>query len=237
MNARFKPDDIRLVIFDWDGTLMDSERQIVKTMQAAIADLALEPRDDEACKDIIGLGLKEAIARLYPGSDDRLLTRLVERYRYHWLNDTKGSELFPGAVPTLNALRQAGLKLAVATGKGRVGLEKVMNQTGLHGYFDISRCSDETRSKPHPQMLHEILDKTGIENRHALMVGDTEYDLQMAHHAGVGPVAVSYGVHDLRRLLQCNPLACLDRIEDLSDWLLHNEAGDDNPVPGLLRRL
>ncbi len=199
---------------------MDSEQQIVRTMQASIADLGLEARNAEQCKDIIGLGLKEAIQRLYPGSDDQLLQRLVERYRRHWLSDEKGSDMFPGAEQTLLELKDNGYRLAVATGKGRVGLDKVLDKTGLAHLFDASRCSDETASKPHPQMLNELLEELDVSAGQALMVGDTEYDLQMANHAGIGPVAVSYGVHEVARLLACKPLTCLDRITELPGWLL-----------------
>lgn len=218
------PDSIVLVIFDWDGTLMDSERQIVQAMQASIRDLELEARTDEACKDIIGLGLKEAIQRLYPGSGEPLLHEIVERYRFHWLRSEAGSVLFPRAEETLNQLKAAGYKLAVATGKGRVGLDKALNETGLTDVFDATRCSDETCSKPHPQMLLEILEDLNTEPPQAIMVGDTEYDIQMAHNAGVTPIAVTYGVHEISRLLEFNPQVCLDEIAQLRDILLDKRA-------------
>ncbi|MFQ5644926.1 MAG: HAD-IA family hydrolase, partial [Thiogranum sp.] len=127
--------------------------------------------------------------------------------------------LFPGASETLHLLKESGLLLAVATGKGRAGLDKVLSGTGLQEIFSATRCSDETQSKPHPQMLMEILDELGTEPRQALMIGDTEYDLLMALNAGVSPVAVSYGVHERERLMQHQPLACLDNISELVDWL------------------
>jgi phosphoglycolate phosphatase len=221
MNNSNLKEAIHLVIFDWDGTLMDSEQQIVQAMQASICDLGLEARTDDACKDIIGLGLKEAIQRIYPDSGEPLIQAIVERYRYHWLKDEKGSDLFPGTDATLQKLKESGYQLAVATGKGRAGLETVLDKTGLNPVFDATRCSDETRSKPHPMMLQEILQELDILPQHAIMVGDTEYDLQMAHNAGVGAVAVSYGVHETQRLLSFNPLICLDRIEHLPDWLVN----------------
>ena len=213
------PKTVRLMVFDWDGTLMDSETQIVHAMFGAIADLALETRSADQCRNIIGLGLREAIDMLYPGQDEPFATRFVERYRHHWFGNAHTSELFPGARETLEVLREAGFKLAVATGKGRVGLDKVLHHTGLEGLFAATRCSDETRSKPHPQMLEEILRELQIEPAQALMIGDTEYDMHMARQAGVYPVAVSYGVHDRQRLLQHEPLVCLDNISELIDWL------------------
>jgi len=213
------PDSIRLIIFDWDGTLMDSETQIVHAMNGAIDDMGLEKRTTEQCRNIIGLGLKEAIDVLYPGRDEVFQEQFVECYRHHWFSIAHTSELFPGASETLRLLKESGILLAVATGKGRAGLDKVLVNTGLEDMFSATRCSDETQSKPHPQMVSEILDELDIEPHQALMVGDTEYDLLMAINAGVNPVAVSYGVHERERLMQHQPLVCLDNISELVDWL------------------
>jgi len=218
-----EPEAIRLIIFDWDGTLMDSETQIVNSLFGAINDMQLEKRSAEQCRNIIGLGLREAIDALYPGRDDAFLQQFVEHYRHHWFDISHCSELFPGARETLQLLKEAGFLLAVATGKGRVGLERVLRHTGMEGLFDATRCSDETRSKPHPQMLQEILQELGVEAHQALMVGDTEYDLQMARQAGLYPVAVSYGVHARQRLMQQQPLTCLDNISELVDWLAEQD--------------
>lgn len=213
------PEAVRLIIFDWDGTLMDSETQIVHALNEAIDDLDLEKRSLEQCRNIIGLGLKEAIDTLYPGEDEAFLQEFVGRYRHHWFSIADTSELFPGARETLQLLKESGFKLAVATGKGRVGLDKVLHNTELTDLFAATRCSDETKSKPHPQMLLEILEELDMEPRHSLMVGDTEYDMQMAIGARVGSVAVSYGVHGRERLLQHGPLVCIDNISELVDWL------------------
>jgi len=213
------PEKIRLIIFDWDGTLMDSETQIVHAMSAAIDELGLQKRSIDQCRNIIGLGLKEAIDALYPGRDEAFRQQFVECYRHHWFSNTQSSELFPGARETLHLLKESGFVLAVATGKGRAGLEKVLLATELEAVFSATRCSDEARSKPHPQMLLEILQELDIEPHQALMVGDTEYDLSMAMGAGVAPIAVSYGVHERERLLEYQPLACLDNISELVDWL------------------
>ena len=213
------PQAVRLIIFDWDGTLMDSETQIVHSMFGAIADLQLEARSAEQCRNIIGLGLQEAIDALYPGRDADFVARFVDRYRHHWFAISHHSELFPGARETLLLLKEAGFLLAIATGKGRLGLDKVLGHTGLDDVFSATRCADEARSKPHPQMLEEILQQLGVAAQQSLMVGDTEYDMHMARQAGVHPVAVSYGVHDRQRLLQHQPLVCLDTITELVDWL------------------
>lgn len=217
--------DFKLLVFDWDGTLMDSEAQIVACMQAAIDDLGLAPRTPEQIKNIIGLGLREAVATLYPEEPGSLVERMADRYREHWLARTHEASLFPGVEETLGLLHEEGYLLAVATGKGRKGLDKVLRKTGLAPLFHATRCSDETSSKPHPRMLEEILAETGVASRQTLMIGDTEWDMQMARNAGVHPLAVSYGVHDWERLKKYDPLACLDQIAELSDWLAEMRAG------------
>jgi len=230
------PAAIRLIVFDWDGTLMDSETQIVHSMFGAIRDMQLESRTADECRNIIGLGLKEAIDSLYPGRDEQFSRQFVDSYRHHWFIQANDSELFPGARETLLLLREAGFELAIATGKGRTGLEKVLKHTELESMFSVTRCSDETRSKPHPQMLEEILQETGIEAANTLMVGDTEYDMNMAIQAGVHPVAVSYGVHERGRLMAHQPLACLDTISELVDWLAEQQLLDPEFIiqPSLL---
>ncbi len=209
-----------LLVFDWDGTLMDSEASIVICMQGAIRDLGCEPRDEASIKNIIGLGLREAIDTLYPGTDDLFLKAMVDRYRYHFLGGSEyTSELFPGAAETIRELSEAGYLLAVATGKGRRGLDMVLEKTGLGQYFHATRCADETFSKPHPQMLEEVMDELGAMPGETLMIGDTEYDMQMANNARTHALAVSYGVHEKERLLQHGPLHCLDAIGELGQWL------------------
>lgn len=215
MKNRFK-----LLVFDWDGTLMDSEARIVACVQAAARDLGLEVPSARSCRNIIGLGLNEAVTTLFPGSDDVQVGRVVDRYRYHFLVANKTpSVLFSGAADVLNKLVDDGFLLAVATGKGRRGLDLVLKSTGLGPLFHTTRCADETFSKPHPQMLLQILEELGIEAGEALMIGDTEYDLQMAKNARVKSLAVSYGVHSRERLMQFEPLGCLDAIHQLTDWL------------------
>lgn len=211
--------EIKLLVFDWDGTLMDSEVQIVTCMQAAIADLSLQPRSADQVKNIIGLGLHEAVSALYPESDDSLVVAMADRYRDHWLAGYQQSALFPGVEETLQFLKAEGFQLAVATGKGRRGLDKVLTETGLTELFAATRCSDETRSKPHPMMLEQLMTELRIAPEQTLMIGDTEYDMEMARNARAHPVAVSYGVHEWQRLQQHSPLTCLDQITELSDWL------------------
>jgi phosphoglycolate phosphatase len=210
----------KLIVFDWDGTLMDSEARIVACIHAAFADLGVAAPSAAEARDIIGLGLDEAMAVLWSGSTPQERQALVERYRYHFLvANATPSELFPGVVETLDWLRGRGYMLAVATGKSRRGLDLVLGTTGLGGYFQVTRCADETFSKPHPQMLLEIMDELGACGEETLMVGDTEYDMQMASNAGAYALAVCYGVHAPERLLAQGPLGCLADLVDMPAWL------------------
>ncbi len=209
---------IQFIVFDWDGTLMDSETQIVSCLHGAIHDLGLQPMSDDTVKNVIGLGLREAIDMLVPGRDDAFRQAFVEAYRKYWFSH-EGSSLFAGAREVLDTLREQNFLLGVATGKARHGLERVLEQTGLVGYFDATRCADETLSKPHPQMLLDLMGELGVAGRHMLMVGDTEYDMEMATNAGVGKVAVRSGVHSEERLQRHAPLACLDSVTEMPDWM------------------
>ena len=211
---------IKLVIFDWDGTLMDSVHLIVRCMHGAISDMGLAPRSDNEVSNVIGLGLLEACSMLYPGSDAAFAHTLADHYRSHFLQVKQVREdLFPGVMELLDQLRRGGVKIAVATGKSRRGLDHTLNEIGLNDTFDITRCADETRSKPHPQMLFEILEALQIDAENAVMIGDTEYDLEMAQQANMASIGVCYGVHEAERLQQFAPLACIDSILKIREIL------------------
>ena len=209
---------IKFIVFDWDGTLMDSEAQIVACLHAAIADLELEPMDDNTVKNVIGLGLREAIDTLVPGRDDDFHQAFVAAYRTHWFQ-SENSVLFDGAREVLDTLRQNEFLLGVATGKARRGLDRVLSDTGLTSCFHATRCADEATSKPHPQMLLDLMAALDVLPEETIMVGDTEYDMEMATNAGVAKVAVRSGVHSGERLNRHAPLICLDRIADMPDWM------------------
>lgn len=212
----------KLIVFDWDGTLMDSAAHIVTCLQTALTDLKLPVKTDDEIKNIIGLGLREALSVLLPEANDNEITSLTDRYRDHFFNQEKEPcELFLGARELIEELDAQDYYLAVATGKGRHGLDKVLNESGLGKHFPITRCADESHSKPHPQMLLDIIDWYGVEASETLMIGDTDYDLQMANNAATHSVGVTYGVHEKQRLLDCKPLACVDNINDLHHWLLN----------------
>ena len=214
--------EAKLIVFDWDGTLMDSVAHIVSSLQTAISDLDLEKKTNDELKNIIGLGLREAFFALYPEADDKELNALTLRYREHFFDkQADTSELFIGARDLVQELQDKDYFLAVSTGKGRNGLDKVLKETGMGEYFPITRCADESHSKPHPQMLLDIIEYYGVEANEAIMVGDTEYDLLMANNAKANAVGVTYGVHEKQRLIDCKPLTCLDNISELHNWLLN----------------
>lgn len=209
--------DIELIIFDWDGTLIDSQANIVQCFQYVIEELGLPERGHDDISNIIGLGMREALKELFPENDNDDYDQMVDRYRYHFFA-SEPSQPFHGVEEVLATLAKSGYLLAVATGKGRRGLEKALNHTGYGQYFHATRCADETRSKPHPQMLEEILDVTGVDASRAVMIGDTEYDLEMAKNAGIRSVGVSYGVHESERLHKHGPIAVIDEITGLLNW-------------------
>ena len=212
-----------LIVFDWDGTLMDSAARIVASLQAAGADIGLPAKTELECRNVIGLGMREAIQSLYAFIEPSLVPRFTERYRHHFLvGCTHPEVLFEGVHGILQALTQRQLWLGVATGKGRKGLDRVLQQTDCCRYFHSTRCADETSSKPDPMMLRQIMDELGVRPEKTLMVGDTEYDLEMAQRAGTAALAVGYGAHEIERLQSFEPLACLNSVDDMAMWFATN---------------
>ncbi len=212
-----------LIVFDWDGTLMDSVARIVDSLRIAAAEVGLPPLSDKELRNVIGLGLNEALAALYPEGESQQLADFVDHYRHQFVNVCQTEEaLFGGTRDLLQMLSALPLKLAVATGKSRKGLDRALLNTDCSHYFHTTRCADETRSKPHPQMLLEIIEELGVAPDKTLMVGDSEYDMEMAVKAGTDSLAVTYGVHEPHRLKAHGPLALLESVADLSRWLDRN---------------
>ena len=208
-----------LLVFDWDGTLTDSSDLIIASMQLACVDLGLPVPDAQQVRHIIGLGFNEALAYLLPELPTSDFPRVIERYRHHFLSRDEPVPVFSGAIETLQELHEAGFLLAVATGKSRRGLNRDFQETGLGQYFHASRCADECNSKPHPGMLFELIEELHVDAGKTLMIGDTTHDLQMAQSAGVASLAVSYGAHSKEKLLALSPLACVNDILELHQWL------------------
>ncbi|EKE86943.1 HAD-IIIA family hydrolase [Idiomarina xiamenensis] len=205
-----------LIIFDWDGTLMNSVARIVSAMQNTAQQLQLPIPSTVAVRDIIGLSLAPAYERLFGQQAAPLYDQFLVHYRDEYVdNNVTPSPLFDDTLLTLQQLQQRGHQLAVATGKARRGLDRVWQETAIGHLFVSSRCADESQSKPHPQMLHDILQETGVEAQRAVMVGDSIYDMQMAANAGMDCIGVSFGVHDKARLSEHQPIAVLDRLSDI----------------------
>lgn len=222
----------RLLVFDWDGTLMDSISTIVACMGATVAELGLPTLDEDAIRGTIGLGLREAVDALYPlylekgnavgekEEQDALYRRIVTAYRERWVGGfADGQNLFAGARATLDRLAEAGYWLAVATGKSRGGLERDLERTGIRDLFLTTRTVSESPAKPSPAMVYEILDELGVGLDEALVIGDTTHDLDMARSAGAAAVAVTSGSCSEEELATREPLAILPSVNRLPDWL------------------
>lgn len=193
---------IRLLVFDWDGTLIDSIGRIVASLQAAAQDCGLPPPDAAACRGVIGLSLPLALARLFAIDPGAAQQPLFDAYRRHYLELSSVAERpFRGLDALLPLLRDAGYQLAVATGKSRLGLDRSLRAYGLAGYFAASRCADETRSKPDPLMLEQLMAELAVGPQQTLMIGDSRHDMAMATAAGVAALGISHGVDDAPTLL------------------------------------
>ena len=207
-----------LIVWDWDGTLMDSTPTIVQCIQQACRDLDLAEPNDTLASSVIGLGIDDSLRRAVPSIAPARYPALVERFRFHYLARDHELHLFIGIQELLEHLRQAGFLLAVATGKSRRGLDRSLGFHQLEGLFHASRTADETASKPNPAMLLELSDILQVPLRRMLMIGDTTHDLLMAQNAGVDSVGVTYGAHPPEELRAANALICVDNVHELAQW-------------------
>jgi phosphoglycolate phosphatase len=211
--------DYELLVFDWDGTLMDSASEIVAAMQNAIQDIGLPERTPEQMRQLIGLGINDVLARLFPELDTQRVRARLEAYRARYGMRRSNAQLFPPVRQALETLKDQGFDMAVATGKSRRGLDAAMADTGTRDFFIWTRCADESTPKPAPDLLEDILLRSATLPEKALMIGDTEYDIAMARAAGVDAIGVSCGVHDSARLQRAGALEVLDSVAALPDWL------------------
>lgn len=211
-----------LIVFDWDGTIVDSTAMIARCIQKAAADLGLAIPTLEQASHVIGLGLADALAQAVPDLDAKRTAEFSERYRFHYFACEPDIVLFDGVRELLHAQRQYGSTLAVATGKSRRGLARAFEATGLGGHFAASRCADETHSKPHPAMLLELADELEVAPQRMLMIGDTTHDLAMARAAGAAAIGVTYGAHPRVRLAEHEPVLLADSVAELHAWLTIN---------------
>ncbi len=209
-----------LIIFDWDGTLVDSTQRIVDSMQRAAREVGLPVVADSAIQNIIGLGLPEALKTVWPTIQAEQVPTMTTAYARFFVSESQiHMDFFDGVPVLLDTLTASGRQLAVATGKSRKGLDRMLRDMQIGSYFAATRCADETRSKPHPQMLHELLQELNVAPERALMVGDTSYDLDMANAAGMHSIAMSHGAHNEQVLLACRPQAICHSIHELNQWI------------------
>ena len=207
-----------LLVFDWDGTIINSAGAIAECIRLAAADVGLPVPTREQASHVIGLGLHDALRHAVPDLKPERVPEFVERYREHFRASEHTMDLFAGMRELLESLQSERI-LGIATGKSRRGLDRSLEATGLKPYFRASRCADETHPKPHPAMLLELMDELGVAAEGALMIGDTSHDLEMARAAGVDALAVTYGAHAEDNLRSCQPRACVASVAELSRWL------------------
>jgi phosphoglycolate phosphatase len=217
-----RPRRFDLIAFDWDGTLFDSTKIIVRCIQRAVADVGGTVPGDREAAYVIGMGLMEALAHAAPDVPKEKYPELGARYRFHYTAHQDDLVLFDGVLAMLQALKERHHWLAVATGKSRRGLDEALRSSELHGVFDGSRTADETAGKPHPRMLHELMREFGADGARTLMIGDTTHDLQMAVNAGCPAVGVSYGAHEPSEFESLSPVFVAHSVADLHRWLVDN---------------
>lgn len=209
----------KAVIFDWDGTVMDSTGCIVGAIQSACVDLQLPVPSVDDASWVIGLSLQSALQRCAPSLHESQVPLFTERYRHHFFQNDQHLCMFDGVVPLLDDLKAREIRLGVATGKTRLGLDRVLKAQQLADRFDYTRCADESQGKPHPAMLFDIMKRLDLEPEQVLMVGDTTHDVQMAASAGVDSMAVTYGAHSRRTLLTSEPTVMVSSVREMRDWL------------------
>lgn len=209
-----------LVVFDWDGTLMDSTVAIAHSIQAAAVDLGLPVPPIERVRHVIGMGLGDALSYVVPELEAARAAEFAARYRHHYATHEDRLGLYAGALELLEAIAAADVKLAVATGKSRLGLARALEATGLTSCFAATRCADQTHPKPHPAMLLELMQELGSTPTRTLMVGDTTHDLGMAQAAATRAVAVTHGAHTVEQLGAYQPVALVHSLPELQQWLM-----------------
>lgn len=217
---RPRPRQFDLIAFDWDGTLYDSTKVIVRCIQRAVVDVGGAMPTESAAAYVIGMSLTQALARAAPDVPPEKYADLGARYRVHYQQHQDDLSLFDGVLAMLRELKTGGHKIAVATGKSRRGLDDALHSAQLQGVFDGSRTADETAGKPDPRMLLELMREFSAQPQRTLMVGDTTHDLEMACNAGCASVGVSYGAHEPAAFDELGPLHVAHSVRDLHDWLL-----------------
>jgi phosphoglycolate phosphatase len=211
-----------LIVWDWDGTIADSTGMITQALIKAAAEAGLPALSEARARSIIGLGLRESIEVLFGDIPNFQAQALITHYNQHYYAAENTILLFSGIAETIASIARKGCKQAVATGKGRRGLNTALQQSGLAKYFSATKTVDECFSKPHPQMLDELMDELVVMPERTLMIGDSQYDMQMGKNAGVITAAVTYGSQTATHLQQYSPNYMFNDVTTLSAWLLES---------------
>ena len=211
----------RLIVFDWDGTIIDSAATIAECIRESARDMGLPVPTTEQASHVIGLGLHDSLRMAVPELQTEQYPQFVANYRRHFLAREDSMALFHGMKDVLAELSKSRT-LAIATGKSRRGLDRALAATGVGAFFSASRCADETNPKPHPAMLLELMGELDVAKKQALMIGDTSHDLEMARAAEIDSVAVTYGAHPVDGLRACGPTGCVSSVNELRAWLTQN---------------
>lgn len=218
--------ETQLVVFDWDGTLFDSTAVIAQSLSRAAHELGLRAVSEQQARQVIGLGFAEATRALVGEVSEATLNAFIAKYRQYYFTDEHSLALFEGILPLLQQLKAQDKYLAVATGKSRAGLNQLLRANPeIAQLFDCTRTADETASKPHPMMLHELLDELNLSAEQAVMVGDTHYDIEMAQAAQMPNIAVSYGAHSIDDLQRAKPDALVHDVSQLAQCVLSTSVG------------
>lgn len=214
------------IAFDWDGTLFDSTAIITRCIQGAVVEVGGKRPTDEAASYVIGLGLMQALAHAAPDVPPEKYPALGEAYKRQWAQNVDAIDFFPGTMQMLRDLQTRGLKLAVATGKSRRGLDEVLQRelegVKLKTLFNATRTADQTAGKPDPLMLRELMEELDVQPERILMIGDTTHDLLLARNAGVASVGVSFGAHGPQAFVEYSPLFVAHSMQELHQWLMQN---------------
>ena len=214
----------KLIIFDWDGTLVNSIEKIATSLQAASLQTTQVSISDTDARSVIGLGLQEAVQQLHPHLPSDEILKIADAYKHHYqYTNTVKEDPFEGVETLLTQLKDNGFLLAIATGKGRPGFERAAERFDFNRCFHTTQCAGDNKSKPHPEMVFKILDELNINAEDAIMIGDSTHDMKMAVNAKIDAIAVTHGVNTAEELSAFNPLACLDRVADLAHFLQHNK--------------
>ena len=213
----------KLIIFDWDGTIVNSTGLIVSAIKEAAISKTININDEKKIYDIIGLGLDQAFSKLFANLSRHEIIELQHLYKEAYLKKVNSISLFDGISTGINDLHRRGYKLAIATGMSRRGLNRALKQSGLESFFAVTKTVDECFSKPHPQMIEEILEFYMVESHEAILVGDSSYDLEMAMNAGVDSIGVTYGSHASEELIQYKPKVLVDNAYEIFEWVMRNE--------------